>query len=201
MARPAASASARPAPITWPKRWTRSRRCSAWRLETGLIFAGVAPTERLHGGAPCLALETLRLFGLARLGLPPRRRRGFRGFAEQGDETVQRVLSIAVLRPETLRQDHQDALPGQTPACQLLGAHGDIVGQRGRAANVEAQLYGRGQLVDVLAARARGAHERLLDLSLVDADGRSDLDHAAERRPGRPAPPDGDGISLSQSGP
>ena len=65
-------------------------------------------------------------------------------------------------------EDHEDALAGHARAGQpdkpLLHTR-----LQARTGDVEAQLDGALGLVDVLAARARGAQEALLDFALVDA--------------------------------
>ena len=43
----------------------------------------------------------------------------------------------------------------------------DLFGQR-RGRDIETQLHGRGDLVDVLAARARGADETLVDFAFIE---------------------------------
>ena len=55
-------------------------------------------------------------------------------------------------------------------AGEPLEPRAHVVGQRRRAARVEAQLHGGRHLVDVLPARAGGADEAFLALALVDAD-------------------------------
>ena len=49
--------------------------------------------------------------------------------------------------------------------------------ERRRSPHVEAKLHRGRKLVDVLAARPRGAHEAFLDLALVDVDMGGDADH------------------------
>ena len=56
------------------------------------------------------------------------------------------------------------------------------LGQRGRAGDIEPQLHRRRDLVDVLAARSRGAHEHLFQLGRIDADGGCDAQHARSVR-------------------
>ena len=60
------------------------------------------------------------------------------------------------------------SLVSRRPA-QALEPLADSGQQRGRMADVEAQLHGRRQLVDVLAAGAGRADEILFDLALVES--------------------------------
>ena len=52
------------------------------------------------------------------------------------------------------------------------------LGRQRRRVDVEAQLHGRRHLVDVLPAGAGRAHEPLVDLAVVEDEGRRDLQHA-----------------------
>ena len=88
----------------------------------------------------------------------------------------QSVLPIALLVAKALRHDDDGAVLRHAlsrDARQLLAQMVRKIGRR----RIEAQLDRRGDLVDVLPARPRGAHEALLDQALVDRNGRCHLNH------------------------
>jgi hypothetical protein len=64
-----------------------------------------------------------------------------------------------LLRPVALRGDDQHPVLRQLPSCKRRQPGADILGQGGRAADVEADLNRARNLVDVLPARAGGADE------------------------------------------
>jgi hypothetical protein len=113
----------------------------------------------------------------ARVGLVAIRRRG-RTDAWRIRSTSRSSASCR-LRAVSAGVDHQHAVAGHPPAGQRGQALADLVGQRGRVGRVEPELDGRGNLVDVLPARARGADELHLDLALVQHNVRRDANHAA----------------------
>jgi len=53
------------------------------------------------------------------------------------------------------------------------------VGREGRSSDVKTQLDGRGNLVDILAARTRGADKAFFDLAIVDDDRVGDSNHCS----------------------
>ena len=105
------------------------------------------------------------------------RRRRFRGLPDQRRQPLARILAVAQLAAEARSRDDDHAIAGDPPAGELVKplAHG--LGQRGRAARIEPQLHGGRHLVDVLPARTRGAHERLLQLGIVDLDRGGHVQH------------------------
>ena len=96
---------------------------------------------------------------------------------EELDQPRQRILPVARLGAMALRIDDEHALARQAAAGEPLEPPPDLVGQV-RAGDVEAQLDRGRDLVDVLAARSRGAQEALLDAALVDRNAGRDANHA-----------------------
>ena len=119
------------------------------------VSIGLGRTDQ---NANCRRSAGARLRGALRVG----------GAAEQAHEPLVRVGAVAVLRAESLRLDDDDAAAAHTPAGQGAQAHAHGVRDRRRARGVEAQLHGGRDLVDVLAAGARGGEERELDLALAE---------------------------------
>lgn len=70
----------------------------------------------------------------------------------QLDQSVDCVLPVSLLRPESPGIDNQDAVSSDSPTGQTNQTLANLVGQRGRVAHVEAELHGRGNLVDILSA-------------------------------------------------
>src|SRR5690242_482582 len=119
-----------------------------------LSFDGGALTFRFQ---PAATRRRRRPCGAAR-------DRGPRRTADQFDQALERVLAVALLGPVALGGDEEHALLAEPSAGQPLQPRADVARQRRRAADVEAQLHRRCQLVDVLPAGTGGAHEALLDL-------------------------------------
>src|SRR5260370_5576854 len=159
-------------------------------------MAGKAPAKKsaiLHVLVPSLILRRPAAqplgAGAAVLGLErARARRGGRsrlaayagrdaGAADEHDQPVERVLPVARLGAVTLRIDDEHALARQPAAGEPFEAQPDLIGQA-RPGDVEAQLDRGRDLVDVLAARPRGAQEALLDVALVDHNAGRDANHA-----------------------
>src|SRR5262249_62377648 len=67
----------------------------------------------------------------------------------------------------------------ERPPREPIQPRPNLVRQRRRTAHVEAQLHGRGKLVDVLPARAGRTDEAFRDLAIVDRDVVVDADHGA----------------------
>lgn len=103
--------------------------------------------------------------------------------ADQLDQPADRVLTVSFLRTEPPGVDNQQAVFGNPPAGQMNQTLPNVIRQRGGVAHVEAELHGRGNLVDVLPARPRGSDEFLLDFALVDCYGACDVNHGSGLRP------------------
>ena len=67
-----------------------------------------------------------------------------------------------------------------TSSRQALQSPAHRLRQRRAVAHVKTQLDGRLQLVDILAARAGGAQEALLDFPVFESDLGIDANHGAE---------------------
>src|SRR5690606_11572982 len=91
-------------------------------------------------------------------------------------QALARILAVALLGAEALRVDHQHAVVGQPPVAPRQQARTQRLWQRRRAGDVEPQLDGAGNLVDVLPAGAAGAHEALDDLRLRDRQAGADAE-------------------------
>jgi hypothetical protein len=127
------------------------------RLPQALLFPlallGIQPGAVGRGRAARL---------LARLGL-------LRRSAQQFDQPLDCFLAIGLLRAVVGGVNDQDAIIGDTAACQIHQARFDGLGQRRRVVDVKTKLHGCGNLIDVLPARAGGAHELEVQFVLVDA--------------------------------
>ena len=93
-----------------------------------------------------------------------------RCFAYQLDEARHRIGAIAALRPETLCRNDDVAARGSARPCKPQEPCTYAVGKRTGMSGVEPQLDGSRHLVDVLASRAGGPYESLLDLRFVERD-------------------------------
>ena len=86
----------------------------------------------------------------------------FRYDLSAGDQFVQLcpgLSSIGLLRTVLAGRDDQHAFSRRALAGQRTEALPYVLGKRRRLADIEAQLDGGGDFVDVLAARAGGANE------------------------------------------
>lgn len=92
-------------------------------------------------------------------------------------EPGERIVAVLFLGPEARGCDDNDALLGKPLAGKALGTGTDIAWQRRRMTQIEPQLHGRRNLVDVLPAGARRADKGLLDLARGNGDLVCDLDH------------------------
>ena len=110
---------------------------------------------------------------LGRTGWPAHPR-GNRSTADEIEQTLQRILPVAALGAVTLRDDDQKAVARKPGASQPFKPHTHVLRQRRRGADIEAQLNRGCELVDILPARPRRAHEAFFDFVLVDADAGSD---------------------------
>src|SRR5262249_26252293 len=102
--------------------------------------------------------------------------------ADQIHQTLAGIFPIAFLSAVALGGDHEHALAGEPPASQAFQAPADVGRQRGRAANVEAELHGARKLVDVLPSGSGGANELLLELAFLDVDPVVDAEHGSWTR-------------------
>src|SRR3954451_528112 len=139
------------------------------------------PAQALHLPPPRFLAQPPLACALARPRRAARRRGRLGGAPDQVEEALLGVLAVALLGAVALGGDDQDAIAGQAAAGEALQALAHGLGQAGRAADVEAELDGGGELVDVLAAGARAADEALLQLALVEGDRVGDLDHGGTR--------------------
>src|SRR5262249_37890286 len=98
--------------------------------------------------------------------------------ADQRDQPLQRVRAVTLLRAVAVGEDHHYAVLRQARAGELLQTEANRLGERRRAACIEAQLHGRRDFVDVLAARPGRADEALADLAIADRERVGDADHA-----------------------
>ena len=64
--------------------------------------------------------------------------------------------------------DDQNAVFSDPPAGQMHETSADVIGQCGGLGYIKPDLYGRGDLVDVLAARAGCADEILLNFTRIN---------------------------------
>src|SRR6267154_4573505 len=139
------------------------------RLVGPSIRGGTDPaTQLLDLAAPRLAFEALSLRASGRAGRPALARNDGRA----RDELVQpgeRFLAVALEAAVLLRLDDEDALAADALVARAQKAPLDRLGQR-RRADVEAQMHGRGHLVDVLAARALRADRADFDFRFRDRD-------------------------------
>src|SRR6266700_3137597 len=136
-------------------------RPAAQPLEAGAAFLRLQPALARRGGWARLA---------AHAGSDA-------GAADELDQARERVLPVARLGAVTLRIDDEHALAREPPAGEPLEPLSNLLRQI-RSRDVEAQLDRGRDLVDVLAARSRGAQEALLDAALVDRNAGRDANHA-----------------------
>src|SRR5580704_14453256 len=153
-------------------------RIAGWRNPGRSVERRLGAAQVLDAAAALLAFDAALARGLGRSGRPPLDRRDG-GLADQLDQAVERILPIAAPGAVALRDDDQHAVAGQPRAGEPLQTGAHVVRQRRRVAYVEAKLNRGRQLVDVLAARPRRAHEALFDFALVDRDVGGDADHGA----------------------
>jgi len=115
---------------------------------------------------------------LSRPGRPPHPRLDCRA-ADQFEEAIERILTVAPLRAVSLRDDDQNAIAREPGAAESLKPRSHFLRQRWRLPHIEAKLDRGRELIDILPARARSAHEAFFDFALVDADLCVDADHVA----------------------
>ena len=99
-----------------PKNYSIERRPCAPQLEAGAVLLG---------------LDAALAGGLGRLGRPPQSRRD-RGTANEIDEAIKRVLTVAALGAVTLRGDDQHAIARQAGAGQSFEPIAHLGRQRRR---------------------------------------------------------------------
>src|SRR3954470_16152865 len=134
--------------------------------------------QALDGGATLLGVQPALARARGRLGGAPRNRRD-RCAPDQFDQTVARVLAVALLGRMALCADDQHAVAGETAAGEALEPGAHVIGKVWGAAHIETQLNGARELVDVLPARPRGTDETFIQLVVADSDAAGDADHAA----------------------
>ena len=100
-----------------------------------------------------------------------------RGQADQPHQTLERVLAVPLLGTELAGFDEEDAVLGDTPACQADEARTHVPGERGGVSYVEAELDSCGHLIHVLPARPRCADEVELHLAVVKRERTRNRDH------------------------
>src|SRR6476619_1607567 len=143
-----------------------------------LLRSWLALPQVLDGGPALLGLQPALARARGRLGGTPRNRRD-RCALDQFDQTVARVLAVALLGAMALCADDQHAVAGEAAAGEALEPGAHVIGEVGRAAHSETRLHGAREHVDVLPARPRGADEAFIQLAVVDGDAAGDADHAA----------------------
>ena len=97
--------------------------------------------------------------------------------SNQCDQTVQRILTIALLGAKALGLDDDNALIGHPFSGQSGQPVTDITRQIGGFGRVEPELDGRGHLVDILPAGSRGTDEIIPDIPFVNPNMGGDLNH------------------------
>src|SRR6185369_13729225 len=125
------------------------------------------------------------LFGFDAAPLRARARLGFaaelgcvqRG-ADQRGQAFARVGAILRLGAKTLGGDHQFTGGVDAGARKLDQARAHVRRQSRRSINIEPQLDGGRNFVDILAARTRCAHELLVEFAVRDGYVRRYLEHA-----------------------
>ncbi len=152
----------------WSPVW-QSRRVSvlAPSAAASLRFDG-AP--HLLGRQPLLARARARLRRPARLRPPG-------SLLQQREQSRPRRLPVLRLRAMLPAVDQQDAAGRHASSPQRGQALLHVRRQRGPA-DVEPQLDGRGDLVDVLATRSGRPYELLLHFAVLDDDGIGDSEHS-----------------------
>ncbi len=105
--------------------------------------------------------------------------------AQELDETLDGIFTVALLGTESIGFDGHDAIVRYPVTRQLGHPSTDVFRQRRRAAGVEAELHRGRYFVDVLTAWASRAYELHLELGLVDGEVFGDVDHPS-RVPGVP---------------
>lgn len=138
-------------------------------------------------------------FNVGPLGLPLKpaalRRKGGTGrnpglgpmcrLFQQPQQSVQRVLPVALLRAKTPGGDDDDAILGHPLTGEPGQARFEIIGQRGRPQGIEPQLHRGLDLVDVLPTGAGSPDEIKNDLLLGDRYGAGDAQHGQTVAEGR----------------
>jgi hypothetical protein len=105
-------------------------------------------------------------------------------FPNQVTKTLDGIAAIEFLAAEAVCGDDQHAFAADALAAQHAQAIEYRGMQRYRSRDVEAELHGGRDLVDVLATRAGSADEGKLDLALVERDAGGNDYHAPSVRGG-----------------
>lgn len=145
--------------------------------ETGLILDRMGPPQAFQARTPRLRCQPRLPLRAARLGRTPLDRPD-RGAANEVDKTFHGIGAVALARAKALRRDDDDAIACDPATPQLFQSMTDIFMQRGRRIDVEAELYRGCDFVDILAARATGTDEVLLELGLIECYRGRDAQHA-----------------------
>lgn len=98
---------------------------------------------------------------------------GFRGGgcrADEDNQSLDRVLAVALLRAEALRRDSKYTVLPHSFSCKSLQPAFNVFPYRFGGEHIEPKLDGRGHLVHVLTARARTPNEVALHLTFVECD-------------------------------
>src|SRR6266571_7630709 len=151
--------------------WSTSRRDAPAPAATRdlSVGGGADPASQLLDlSAPGLAFEALFLRAPGRPGRPALPRHGRRARDELA-QTRERLLAVALEAAVLLRLDDEDAVPRDALIARVEEPRLPMLGERG-GADVEAQVHGRGHLVDVLAACSLRANRADLDLALGNRD-------------------------------
>src|SRR5688572_4572545 len=135
-------------------------------------------SHALRFAAPALAFHAPGSRGRGR-ARGPAYLRARRGFPYEVGQPVERIEAVAMLAAMALRGDRDDAIAARPASGQTDEARAHVFRQGGRVRGIEAQLHGRRDLVDVLAAGTRCAYERNGYFMLPYLDSRRYLDHAA----------------------
>ena len=169
-----------------------------WARELVFVAEGPAP-QALHFGSQLLCGQSPLFGGPARLrGLAWSEPSG--GLPNQRGEACPSGLAVLSLRAMFAAVEYQNTLGRHAPTGERGQSRFDVWGKR-RGSDVEAQLDGSGDLVHILPAGSRGAHEPLLNLALVRRKRAVDRSHGSclERRTRTPVSCEVTGVRLLTS--
>jgi hypothetical protein len=97
--------------------------------------------------------------------------------ADQAYQAGNSVPAVLFLGAEPTGIDDKTAFFGHTLSGQTGKAVPNLFGERRGMGHIERELHGRGNLIDILTARARGADELLVNFFLTDRDRASNPNH------------------------
>ncbi len=133
----------------------------------GLVPGKFSPSGLFYFPSAFFGFQSLFFRSPGRPGL--RARLGFlERLFHQLFESLNGGFPVLVLGPVLMRFDDQFSRGGHAPACQVHEARLDLLRQVG-VKHVKTKLRRAGNLVDILPARARGAHVYKGQLAFVDA--------------------------------